>query len=132
MLLAWVCDCTHLLHSQWTSESSSNTSLGMSIQWRWYQMWQESPLQTFHHLFLACDRNSGAPLSLAFSGHSLGPSVGKRDLAILGTSSQMWSAVIKPDSARVHTTAYVKGIGNGQNPAVRTIGLFLNVHHHNF
>ena len=57
-----------------------------------------------------------------------------RNLAILKTSYQMWPdlTVIKPNTARVHTTAYVKCIGYGQNPAVGTIGLFLNVHHYNF
>ena len=115
----------HLLHSQWTSESP-NTSLGMSMQWRWYQTWQESHSDPF---FLACDMSSGAPLSLAFSGHSLSLAQHRktRNLAILKTSYQMWPdlTVIKPNTARVQATAYVKCIGYDQNPAVRTIGTTL-------
>ena len=50
-----------------------------------------------------------------------------RNLAILKTSYQMWPdlTVIKPNTARVQATAYVKCIGYDQNPAVRTIGTTL-------
>ena len=76
----------------------------MSMQYRWYQMWQESHSANFSHLSLACDRLHCLWLSL--DTHSNTQYGEPRNLAILETRGQMLSdlTVIKPDSARVPTT----------------------------